>query len=396
MMKSDFSHQTLRLCCALILLSLAPGVVRSQTPELQPPLQSGSAAPRTSLRPDIDRVAQPSRLQNSEVVTAGSLPAGDTYVALASGLERVSRGYPPQSVETLRLLQEQQAMVVEAIEKVTVNVQQGSAQGSGVLITSSGYILTAAHVAGRPGLKARVFFSDGKNYEAVTLGMNRDKDAGLMRIVGESNRVWPHATIGRVNQSSSSPGLKEGQWCVAAGYPGGWDEQRGVVIRVGRILRIMRNSDGPHTLKTDCALIGGDSGGPLFGLDGRLIGVHSRIGSDINDNMHVPVSVYSRDWDRMVQGEVWGTLPGYRPVIGVHGLGGKEPAIIDHVTPGGPAARAGMQIGDTVVAVGKRQIDTFAQLQAAVLEALPGDVLTIIVVRDQQRLRLRVRVAVAE
>ncbi|GAB5404908.1 MAG: trypsin-like peptidase domain-containing protein [Aureliella sp.] len=386
-MKVDNRTRRISTALALLLVSLC-GVATAQPATQQ--------APRKSFRPDVDRANPPTRPEQDQgVTTAGNQPAGDTYVALASGLERVYRGYEPQSVESLRLLQEQQARVVEVIEKVTVNVQQGSAQGSGVVITASGYILTAAHVAGRPGLKARVYFSDGRNYDAITLGMNRDMDAGLMRIVGQSDIEWPHATIGRVIGTRTQPGIREGQWCIAAGYPGGWYDNRGVVVRVGRILRIMKNKEGPHTLKTDCALIGGDSGGPLFGLDGRLIGIHSRIGSDINDNMHVPINVYSDGWERMLAGDVWGTLPGYRPVIGVRGIDGSSRAAIEFVTPGGPAAKAGMQAGDVVVSVNKKRIDTFAELQAAVIEALPGDVLTIIVVRSGQNLRLKVRVAAA-
>ncbi|HBE70670.1 MAG TPA: serine protease, partial [Planctomycetaceae bacterium] len=246
----------------------------------------------------------------------------------------------------------------------------------------------------RPGLKATVYFSDGSSHEALTLGMNRDLDAGLMRIVGEDGRKWPHASVASVGDGSDLK-IREGQWCIAAGYPGGWDDQRGMVVRVGRILRIMKGREGPHTVKTDCALIGGDSGGPLFSLDGRLIAVHSRIGSDINDNMHVPVNVFSAGWDRMVAGDVWGTLPGYRPVIGVRGNRDAQNALIESVTPDGPAARAGMQKGDIVLSVDGRSIANFKDLQDAVLEALPGDLLSVVVIRGDQRLRLRIRVMAA-
>ena len=54
---------------------------------------------------------------------------------------------------------------------------------------------------------------------------------------------------------------------------------------------------------TDCALIGGDSGGPLFNLAGELIAVHSRIGNDVADNLHVPINHYADSWERMQQGE---------------------------------------------------------------------------------------------
>lgn len=349
----------------------------------QPPQLQGQA--RTSLKPKIER---------KDPVVPASIPSGDTYVGLASGLERVFRGYEPRTLEALKQLEAQQARVVDAIEKVTVNVQQGTAQGSGVIITASGFVLTAAHVAGKPGLRAKILFSDGREVQAETLGMNRDKDAGLLKITTPNSEPWPHATLGQVNDKNGSV-LREGQWCVAAGYPGGFKSDRGVVIRVGRILDIMSSSkDGlPHTLLTDCALIGGDSGGPLFTLDGKLVGVHSRIGSEISENMHVPIDVFSAGWDRMAMGEVWGTLPGYKPVIGVRADPSDPRAIIKYVEPGGPAARAEILAGDVILSVDGKATPTFLDLQKAVQASLPGDTLVVILQRADQRLRVRVRVA---
>ncbi|HBE70472.1 MAG TPA: hypothetical protein DDW52_20175, partial [Planctomycetaceae bacterium] len=137
-------------------LAIALGLLLNFSSVLAAPQQSGSGTltqpPRTSLRPDLRKSSPPLNAPNSNsaVKTVGGVPSGDTYVAVASGLSRVFRGYEPRSVEALKLLQEQQTQVVQAIEKVTVNVQQGRAQGSGVVITENGYILTAAHVAGRP------------------------------------------------------------------------------------------------------------------------------------------------------------------------------------------------------------------------------------------------------
>ncbi len=198
------------------------------------------------------------------------------------------------------MLERQQEKVASEITKVTVNVQQGLAQGSGVIITPDGYVFTAAHVAGKPGKEATITLSDGRKVRARTLGSNRDMDAGLLQIIERTGRPWPHASLG------SSADLKPGQWVIASGHPGGWIEDRGAVIRVGRVLQKMNS-----TLVTDCALIGGDSGGPLFDLNGRLIGIHSRIGTETVDNMHVPIDVYRTHWDRMAASQAWGSLPGF-------------------------------------------------------------------------------------
>ncbi len=270
--------------------------------------------------------------------------------------------------------------VADRISAVTVNIQQGTAQGSGVVVTPEGIILTAAHVAGRPGRDTRITFSDGRVVMGKTLGMNRDVDAGLVKIVSSADTPWPHASLGEISDT------RLGQWVIAAGHPGGYDANRPPVIRIGRLLDAV-----PSTLVTDCALIGGDSGGPLFDLSGRLIGIHSRIGSEIADNMHVPVSMYKSGWDRMVQGESWGTLPGHKPVIGVRGYAeGPEAnrATVENVVSGGPAERAGIQVGDVITNFDGVDIATFEDLVSAVESTIPGDRVRVKLLRDGQSVEL--------
>jgi S1-C subfamily serine protease len=312
-------------------------------------------------------------------------------VALASNLQGVFRGREPSDLDELRALELQQSLVAKAIEGVTVNVQQGAAQGSGVIITPDGYVLTAAHVAGGSDRKAWVILNDGTRVEAITLGMNRDKDAGLLKIVQQRSSPWPYASIGR------SADLREGQWVIAAGHPGGWRPERGAVIRVGRVLQIdkRRTENEAHTLFTDCALIGGDSGGPLFTLEGKLVGIHSRIGTDVIDNMHVPVDVFASSWDRMVRKEVWGMLPGYQPVIGVSGTKADNRPLIASVTPGGPAHKAGIEVGDLVLAFDDVRISTFEELRLSVEGSMPGDVVVLTVQRGEQTYRIPITVGVS-
>lgn len=317
---------------------------------------------------------------------------GATYVALASGLRSVFLGREPKSLQELKALELQQSRVAKAIEKVTVNVQQGSAQGSGVIISADGFVLTAAHVAGGKDRDATVILSDGTHLRARTLGMNRDKDAGLLKIEDSRFVNWPYATIGRSND------LKVGQWCIAAGHPGGWQQSRGAVVRVGRLWKIGKSSrdSHAHTLFTDCALIGGDSGGPLFTLEGKLVGIHSRIGTDVEDNMHVPIDVFAAGWNRLVNREVWGTLPGYRPVIGVGGTANDERPLIATVTPEGPADRADLMPGDLVLSVDGIAISTFEELKSGVEACMPGDTIMLVVQRGDQILRLAVVVGVKD
>lgn len=314
--------------------------------------------------------------------------AGITFVSTEDGLERVVKGAEPRTVQELLALEKQQEKVAAEINSVTVNIQQGTAQGSGVIITPDGYVLTAAHVAGKPGRDATVVLSDGRRIRAKTLGTNRTMDAGLIKIEETSSEPWPHASLGKSEE------LKLGQWVIAAGHPGGWMSDRPAVVRVGRILNIMKS-----TLVSDCTLIGGDSGGPLFDLNGRLIGIHSRIGTETADNMHVPIDVYRDSWDKMAASQAWGTLPGYKPVIGVVGkvtTSGAKTAEIARVIRNSPADRVGLQEGDIVVNFDDTPITTFEDLQKAVEGSLPGDRVTIEVERNGKRLRMRMVVGIED
>jgi serine protease Do len=338
---------------------------------------------RTSLKPVVPA--------STSVVSRGI-----TEVDLDPLLDRINqakdpRSSEPRSLDELRALERQQSKVAEKIQSVTVNVQQGSAQGSGVIITADGYVLTAAHVAGKPDRDAWILMSDGRRLKARTLGMNRYMDAGLLKITEENSAGWDHASLG------SSKNLKSGQWCIASGHPGGWVKDRPAVIRVGRILTLvpdrtvasgtvsqaLRNDEVTlSTIVTDCALIGGDSGGPLFDLSGKLIGIHSRIGTDVSDNMHVPVDVFSRSWDKMVKGEAWGTLPGYKPAIGVVGSSEDPRAVISQLVEDSPAQKAGLRVGDVVRKFDGSEVSSFQELIQAVEATLPGDRVRVEIERD--------------
>ncbi|MCH1440121.1 MAG: S1C family serine protease, partial [Rubripirellula sp.] len=234
----------------------------------------------------------------------------------------------------------------------------------GVIIDGGGKVLTAAHVAMRPNKPATVILANGRRLEAMTLGLNKNVDAGMLQISPGQNEGadWPHATLG------DSSKLARGMWCIATGHPSGFDQTRGVVTRVGRIARVNRSA-----LRTDCALIGGDSGGPLFDLSGKLIAIHSRIGNDVEENLHIPIDNYINSWERLVAGDSWGALPGFRPVLGVQGNSQAEEAVIDIVRPDSAAKKAGIQQGDIIREFGDRKITDFQSLKDAVAETMPGE-----------------------
>jgi serine protease Do len=277
-------------------------------------------------------------------------------------INEIFAGEEPETVGDLRAMQARWLELAPKAIACTVSVRVGRTQGSGVIVSPDGYVLTAGHVVGEANREVDVILPDGQSVKAITLDRNRDVDAGLMRITetgpnGEKI-TWPHAEMG------SSSNLQRGQWCLATGHPGGHLHGRKAVVRVGRVL-----SPRDTVITTDCTLVGGDSGGPLFDMNGNVIGIHSRIGSLLTANLHVPVDTYRAMWDRV------GSAPsrGVGPFIGVEGDFAPHRAKIVRVLSGGAAEMAGVKADDVITQFDGREVTDFASLAAAVREKRPGD-----------------------
>ncbi len=322
-----------------------------------------------------------------DAVNTKTIPKGDTWVEPPVTLQNLlAQGGVPASIDELRLLQRQTQLVASRAAECTVSVQIGPAQGCGVIISESGFVLTAAHVAMRPRKSATLTLADGRTVTATTRGMNRFVDAGLMKIDDGQNggKPWPCATPG------TSKDLTSGMWCIATGHPGGYERARGMVTRVGRILDVRNDS-----LVTDCALIGGDSGGPLFDLSGRLIAVHSRIGNDVADNLHVPIDHYDECWDQMSRGDSWGFLRGFKPMFGVRGNGADQANVVE-VYAGSPAKEAGIEPGDVIERFGDVQVAGFESLKTAVSDTMPGERVKVWVRREGHLIQVIVEIGRAD
>jgi serine protease Do len=196
----------------------------------------------------------------------------------------------PKDLAGFQELETQIKAVVHKVLPAVVGIQIGTNAGSGVIVSEDGIVMTAGHVVGKPGQQVTFFLADGKPVKGITLGMSGSADAGLMKITDPGK--WPCAQMG------DSESLKPGNWCLAVGHPLGFRPGRPPVVRVGRILQ---KSEG--MIQTDCPLVGGDSGGPLLDLEGKVIGINSRIGPATDINLHVPISVFRVMWDRMLKGE---------------------------------------------------------------------------------------------
>jgi S1-C subfamily serine protease len=196
----------------------------------------------------------------------------------------------PKDLAGFQALETQIKAVVHKVLPAVVGIQIGDSAGSGVIVSEDGIVMTAGHVVIAPGKPVTFFFADGKSAKGITLGMSATADAGLMKITTPGK--WPFALMG------DSSTLKPGTWCLAIGHPLGYRPGRPPVVRVGRIL--VKNE---NFLQTDCPLVGGDSGGPLLDLEGKVIGINSRIAGPTDVNLHVPVNVFRELWDRMLKSE---------------------------------------------------------------------------------------------
>ncbi len=232
--------------------------------------------------------------------------------ALVLGLVPVQplRAADPSTVPALKRVEaKSQAVAAKAVEATVGIINQAltggghMGEGSGVVVSEDGLVLTAGHVLGQPGADLTVVFADGRRAAAKSLGANFSRDSGLAKITEPGK--WPHVEMGR------SDDLKPGAWCMALGHPGGVQQGRTPPIRLGRILVAGKNA---KYLVSDATVISGDSGGPLFDLDGRVIGIHSNIGTSVNQNQHVPIDVYRSQWTELVAGKTFGSPHDLQPL----------------------------------------------------------------------------------
>jgi serine protease Do len=292
-------------------------------------------------------------------------------------LDKIFAGGAPSGIDDLKALQDHIKELTAKVLPCTVGIQIGQAWGSGVIVSKDGYVLTAAHVAGGPKRGAFFVLSDGRVVRGTTLGLNRGIDAGLMKITDKGE--YPYMEMGK------SKGLGYGTWCLAVGHPGGYQKDRGLVVRLGRVL--LPSDDA---ITTDCTLVGGDSGGPLFDMHGKVIGINSRIAGPVTANLHVPVDAFHDGWDRMVKSDAWGHLPGQGPVLGVHRVEGIDIAKVAKVTVDSAAEKAGIKEGDIVTRFGDKEITDFASLKAAVEDHDPGDKVIAKVKRGEEELEVTI------
>ncbi len=252
---------------------------------------------------------------------------------------------------------------------------QSAAEGTGFVYDSKGDIITNEHVVDGAST-VRVKLSDGSTYKATVVGTDISSDLAVLHIDAPASKLNPLAL-------GDSSALEVGDGVVAIGNPFGLDSTvtSGIVSAVNREISAPDGTPIEGAIQTDAAINHGNSGGPLFNLAGKVMGVTSQIQSDSGGNdgigFAVPSSTVKNVADQLIAGgTVKHALLGVTIQTAANGVG------VGTVESGSGAEKAGIKTGDVITAVDGTSVSSAARLRAIISSHAPGDTLTLTVKRS--------------
>ncbi|MFZ1060305.1 MAG: Do family serine endopeptidase, partial [Candidatus Rokuibacteriota bacterium] len=264
--------------------------------------------------------------------------------------------------------------------------------GSGVIIDKQGLVLTNFHVV-KGADEITVRLSSKKEYRGRVVGYDPKTDLAVVRFQPDSE-----LTVARLGNSDA---LKVGEWAIAIGNPFGLDQ----TVTVGVISATGRADVGIATyenfIQTDASINPGNSGGPLLNLKGEVVGINTAIvaaGQGIG--FAIPINMVKRVANQLIaKGKVvrgWlgvavqPLTPELAQSLGAKGTAG---AVVASIYPKSPAADAGLQQGDLVVAFDRTPVEDYHHLQRLVAESEVGKSVTLGVLRKKQPLDVTVKIS---
>jgi serine protease Do len=255
--------------------------------------------------------------------------------------------------------------------------------GSGFIVSSDGYILTNAHVVDGANV-VTVRTTDKREYRAKVIGADKQSDVAVLKIDAKN---LPIVKIGDPN------GSKVGQWVVAIGSPYGFDNTvtSGIISAKSRSLP---NENYTPFIQTDVPVNPGNSGGPLFNLQGEVIGInsmiYSRTGGFQGLSFAIPINEAIKVKDALVKtghverGRIGVTVQGMNQTLAKSfGMQSPSGALVSSVEPGGPGAKAGLQPGDVILSLDGQPVVDSNSLPAQVAGIAPGSSAKVQVWRDK-------------
>jgi serine protease Do len=270
--------------------------------------------------------------------------------------------------------------------------QPSASLGSGFIVSSDGYVLTNAHVVDGANV-VTVKLTDKREFKAKVVGADKQSDVAVLKIDASN---LPTVKIGDPNQS------KVGQWVVAIGSPYGFDNTvtSGIISAKSRSLP---NENYTPFIQTDVPVNPGNSGGPLFNLQGEVIGINSMIYSQTGGfqglSFAIPINEAIKVKDDLVKtghvsrGRLGVAVQGLNQTLAdSFGMAKPNGALVSSVDPGGPAAKAGLQPGDVITSVNGSPVSDSTDLPAQVASLAPGSTATISVWRDKASKDIKVTI----
>ncbi|HEY4129285.1 MAG TPA: trypsin-like peptidase domain-containing protein [Gemmatimonadaceae bacterium] len=337
--------------------------------------------------------------QASGVVASSNMQVSQSRQnALTAAVAKIS-----PSVVTVQTEAQEQAPAQDPFDMLFGGRAQPRTQaglGTGFIVRKDGVIVTNAHVIAG-ATKVSVMMRDGTVFPAKVLGADETNDIAVLRIEGKN---LPEVKLGNSNN------LVIGEWAIAIGNPFGFYLGNAEPsVSVGVISATQRNlvapSDGQGSyfdmIQTDAAINPGNSGGPLVDADGEVIGVNSSIfspsGGSVGLGFAIPINRVARVVDDLLS---HGSIRS--PWIGVQLQQSRstnprdiiaQGAVVGSVTPGSPAAGAGLKAGDVILREGTRQIHNQFDWQAALLDLHVGSPAHLHIKRGSQEMDVEVNVA---
>ena len=273
------------------------------------------------------------------------------------------------------------------------NTPPARGEGSGFIVSADGYILTNAHVV-RGASDVVVKLVDRREFPAKVIGQDQRTDVAVLKIDAKG---LPTVKLGDPSK------LKPGQWVIAIGSPFGFDNTvtSGIISATARTL-----PDDRYVpfIQTDVPVNPGNSGGPLFNMDGEVVGINSQIysqtGGYMGLSLAIPIDVVNNVREQLVKS---GKVSRGRIGISIQdvnaqladsfGLDRPRGALVGSVEQGGPADKGGMKAGDIVVRVDGKLIERDAEVPSLISAIKPGNDTQIEVWRDRAVKKLTVHVA---
>ncbi|HEX4150700.1 MAG TPA: Do family serine endopeptidase [Steroidobacteraceae bacterium] len=271
--------------------------------------------------------------------------------------------------------------------------------GSGFIVSPDGYVLTDAHVVADAS-EVTVKLTDRREFRAKVIGVDQRSDVALIKI---SATGLPTVRFGDPDN------IKPGQWAIAIGSPFGFENSvtAGVVSAVGRPLPDDSGTSFVTFIQTDAAVNPGNSGGPLFNLDGQVIGmnaqIYSRTGGYMGMSFAIPIDVALNVKDQLMKtGKVARSRIGVavqdigQQLAQTFGLTRPHGALVSSVEPQSPGERAGLKPGDVITSVNGRNVEHSYDLPAVISQLPPGSQARLGVWHDRKATEMTVKTVLLE